>query len=46
MNDATARDVYCRLWEWINGEGSWEATPWIVAYTFRVVIGNIDEVPA
>lgn len=42
MNDATAVDVYRRLWEWINGEGSWQSNPFVVAYAFRVVIENID----
>lgn len=43
LNDVTATDVFRRLWEWINGEGSWNANPWIVAYTFTVNRGNIDQ---
>ncbi len=34
--------AYQRLWESINGPGSWDANPWIVAYTFTVHHGNID----
>ncbi len=33
---------YETLWEKINGEGSWAASPWIVAYTFDVRLSNID----
>lgn len=43
LNDVTAVDVYRRLWEWINGEGSWDANPWLVAYTFTVHHCNIDQ---
>jgi hypothetical protein len=35
---------YARLWNTINGPGAWEANPWIVALTFKVIRGNIDEV--
>ncbi len=35
---------YHRLWNEINGAGSWEANPWIVAYTFTVHHGNIDQI--
>lgn len=35
--------VYAQLWEHINGPGSWSANPWIVAYSFSVHHGNIDE---
>lgn len=40
------RDSYRSLWNVINGfEGpkSWDANPWIVAYSFSVHHGNIDE---
>lgn len=44
LNAPTAAGVYRMLWEWINGEGSWEANPWVVAYTFTVHAGNIDQI--
>lgn len=37
-----AKTLYCYLWEHINGPGSWEANPWVAAYTFTVQMGNID----
>ncbi|SOC37039.1 hypothetical protein SAMN05892877_103383 [Rhizobium subbaraonis] len=40
----TATDWYRDLWKRLNGPGSWAANPWVVAYTFRVVMGNIDEI--
>ncbi len=33
---------YAGLWELINGTGSWDANPWIVALTFTVEKRNID----
>ncbi|AAL49589.1 unknown [Sinorhizobium phage PBC5] len=38
------REGYAELWNAINGPGSWEANPWVVAYTFRVIKQNIDEI--
>lgn len=35
---------YHDLWNAINGPGSWEANPWVAAYTFTVERKNIDEV--
>jgi len=35
---------YRTLWDSINGPGAWRANPWIVAYTFRVVLQNIDQI--
>lgn len=35
---------YHRLWNDINGAGSWEANPWVAAYTFRVIKQNIDQI--
>jgi len=35
-------EQYARLWDHINGAGSWEADPWIVALTFTVERANID----
>ncbi len=40
----SARGSYRTLWDSINGAGSWAANPWVVAYTFRVVLGNIDQI--
>jgi hypothetical protein len=34
---------YQSLWTLINGPGSWEANPWVAAYTFTVEHGNIDQ---
>jgi hypothetical protein len=41
----TARDAYRILWNDLHGPGSWDANPWVVAVTFTVQRGNIDEVP-
>lgn len=35
---------YRWLWNQINGAGSWETNPWVVAYTFEVIKGNIDQI--
>ena len=32
----SSRDGYARLWEHINGKGSWAANPWVWAVTFSV----------
>ena len=37
------REGYVELWNEINGAGSWEANPWVVAYTFTVHRSNIDQ---
>lgn len=42
LSAPTAVGVYRMLWEWINGDGSWDANPWVVAYSFSVERQNID----
>lgn len=37
-----AERSYAKLWDHINGAGSWDANPWIVALTFTVERRNID----
>lgn len=34
---------YRQIWGDINGAGSWDANPWVVAISFRVVKRNIDK---
>jgi hypothetical protein len=46
LTDWSAKDVYRQLWEHLNGPGSWAENPWVAAYTFRPVLGNIDTLPA
>lgn len=40
------RTLYAALWDQINGAGAWSANPWVVAYTFTVEHGNIDQLRA
>lgn len=42
----TAAKAYRVLWNSLHGEDSWHANPWVIALTFRVERGNIDQVPA
>ncbi|WP_374335060.1 hypothetical protein [Methyloversatilis sp.] len=37
LNGPTAATVYRMLWEWINGEGSWDANPWVWVVQFKRV---------
>jgi hypothetical protein len=39
-----AYGAYRSLWNHINGVGAWEINPWVVAYTFRVQMQNIDQI--
>lgn len=39
-----ARGAFMPTWHLINGVESWEANPWVVAYTFRPILGNIDQI--
>lgn len=43
---ASARGWYADLWERLNGPGSWQANPFVAAYTFVPRLGNIDTLPA
>jgi hypothetical protein len=36
------RQVYANLWNHINGAGSWDANPWVVAVSFTTERRNID----
>lgn len=38
--------AYRCLWDHINGPGAWALNPWVVAYSFTVQRGNIDQVSA
>lgn len=40
--ELSAVSAYHRLWNSINGEGAWEANPWVVAVSFDARKGNID----
>ena len=42
---STARAWYADLWDRINGPGAWQANPWVAAYTFVPVLGNITSLP-
>lgn len=37
-------ECYGRLWEQINGPGSWAANPWVWAVSFEVLHQNVDAV--
>ena len=42
---ASPKTSFLTLWDSINGAGSWQANPWITAYTFTVERRNIDATP-
>lgn len=39
------RDSYRTLWDSINDNGAWAGNPWVVAVSFKVRSGNIDNLP-
>ena len=41
----TAIWAYHHLWNSLHGPGAWDANPWVVALTFTVQRGNIDQLP-
>jgi hypothetical protein len=45
IRDAYPIGWYAALWDSINGKGSWDANPFVVAITFTVHRGNIDAIP-
>ncbi|MDX1194688.1 hypothetical protein GOL96_25455 [Sinorhizobium medicae] len=44
QGEAAPRLAYACLWEEINGAGTWDASPWVAAYTFTVIKQNIDQI--
>lgn len=38
-----AYGAYRSLWDSINGDGAWEANPWVTAISFSIRHGNIDQ---
>lgn len=44
LSRSTAREMYAALWDVINGSSAWAANPWVVAYTFKPILGNIDQI--
>ena len=39
-------EVYSWLWDSINPNHTWEANPWVIAYTFVTINANIDQIEA
>jgi hypothetical protein len=40
----TCRDWYADLWNSLHGPDAWDANPWVVAVSFTVKRGNIDQI--
>eukprot|EP00456_Euglypha_rotunda_P012417 TRINITY_DN13522_c0_g1_i3.p1 TRINITY_DN13522_c0_g1~~TRINITY_DN13522_c0_g1_i3.p1 ORF type:complete len:238 (+),score=54.01 TRINITY_DN13522_c0_g1_i3:626-1339(+) len=38
------KDSYAKLWDYINGAGSWAANPWVWVLSFEVIRENVDVV--
>lgn len=41
-----ARDWFADLWDRIHGPNAWDANPWVVAVSFDVQHGNVDQLKA
>ena len=41
---ASSIDAYRTLWNSLHGPDAWDANPWVVALTFNVKRGNIDQI--
>lgn len=41
--NSNPRQSYAALWDSLHGASAWEANPWVVAVTFDVRKGNIDQ---
>jgi hypothetical protein len=41
-----ARSIFHNLWDSLNSDRGygWEANPWVAAYTFQPIAGNIDQI--
>ena len=42
--DPSPCEEFAELWGRINGAGSWNENPWVVAISFRVIQANIDRI--
>lgn len=42
LHGHSAKGAFSRTWRLINGAGSWDENPWVVAIGFRVIRANID----
>lgn len=42
----TACGSFCMLWDSLNADRGygWEANPWVAAYTFKPILGNVDQI--
>jgi hypothetical protein len=43
LSRSTPRGMFAALWDTLHGPGAWEDNPWVVAISFTVHHGNIDQ---